>query len=49
MYCRPRCHSSYIGELKSVAYAYGFSPEMIDRLIALGYPPEEIEAFLYEV
>lgn len=50
-YCRPRYHSdgSYVGELKSVAYAYGFAPEMIDRLIALGYRPEEIEAFLYEV
>ena len=49
--CRPRYHSdgSYIGELKSVAYAYGFTPEMIDRLIALGYQPEEIEAFLFEV
>ena len=32
-----------IGELKSVACAFGYTPEMIDRLIARGYQPEEIE------
>ena len=38
----------YIDDLKSVAMAYGYSPNMIDRLIECGYLPEEIEEFLYE-
>ena len=44
----PKC-DNYIGELKSVACAFGYTPEMIDRLIAQGYQPEEIEEFLYEI
>ena len=39
----------YIRELKSVAHAYGFRTEVIDRLLAQGYQPEEIEEFLYEI
>ena len=47
----PRYQSdgSYIGELKSVAYAFGYAPGVIDRLLARGFQPEEIEAMLYEI
>jgi len=38
---------SYTDELKSVAGAFGYTPEMIDRLIDSGYMPEEIEEYLY--
>lgn len=38
---------SYIEELKSVAGAFGYMPEMIDRLLREGFLPEEIEEFLY--
>lgn len=41
--------ASHVDELKAVAYAYGYTPEMIDRLIALGHTPEEIEEYLYEI
>ena len=37
----------YIQELKSVAGAFGYTPEMIDRLLSEGFLPEEIEEFLY--
>ncbi len=40
---------SYLDELKSVAFAFGYSPAMIDRLIARGITPEEIEEYLYEI
>ena len=46
---RYRSDGSYVGELKAVAYAFGYTPEMIDRLISRGFRPEEIEAMLYEV
>lgn len=38
----------YIRELKSVAGAFGYSSDMIDRMLNRGYQPEEIEEFLYE-
>lgn len=38
---------TYIQELKSVAGAFGYTPEMIDRMLDYGYVPEEIEEFLY--
>ena len=40
---------SYVDELKSVAGAFGYTPEMIDRLIGQGFMPEEIEEYLYEM
>ena len=49
--CTPRYRSdgSYIGELKAVAYAFGYTPAMIDRLISRGFQPEEIEEMLYQM
>lgn len=38
---------AYIQELKSVAGAFGYTPEVIDRMLGYGYTPEEIEEFLY--
>lgn len=38
---------AYVRELKSVAGAFGYTPEMIDRMLGYGYMPEEIEEFLY--
>lgn len=38
---------TYLDELKSVAAAFGFTPEAIDRLIGQGFSPEEIEELLY--
>ena len=39
---------TYLDELKAVASAYGYSPDMIDRLSSHGFTTEEIEEFLYE-
>ena len=49
--CTPRYRSdgSYVGELKAVAYAFGYTPAMIDRLISRGFQPEEIEEMLYQM
>ena len=49
--CTPRYRSdgSYVGELKAVAYAFGYTPAMIDRLILRGFQPEEIEEMLYQM
>lgn len=38
---------SYLEEIKSVASAFGYAPEEIDRLSGLGFSPEELEEFLY--
>lgn len=38
---------AYVRELKSVAGAFGYTPEMIDQMLGCGYMPEEIEEFLY--
>lgn len=38
---------SYLEEVKSVAPAFGYAPEEIDRLAGLGFSPEELEDFLY--
>ncbi len=40
--------AEYIDELKAVAGAYGYSPQMIDRFLMEGFMPEEIEEYLYE-
>ncbi len=37
----------YLDELKAVATAFGYTPEMIDRLVARGFTPEDIEELLY--
>lgn len=39
-------NNEYVDSLKSVAYAYGYTPEVIDRMLAYGFCPEEIEDFL---
>ena len=38
---------SYLDEIKSVAPAFGYAPEEMDRLAELGFSPEELEDFLY--
>lgn len=38
---------SYLEEVKSVASAFGYTPEAIDRLAAMGFSAEELEEFLY--
>ncbi len=37
----------YIDELKSVAASFGYTPEMIDRLIDQGFSTDELEEMLY--
>lgn len=37
----------YIEELKSVAAYQGYSPEVVDTLLAEGFMPEEIEDYIY--
>ena len=37
----------YIRELKAAASAYGFSAEDIDRMLANGLTPAEIEEFFF--
>lgn len=44
--CR-RIQGDYIRNLKSVAGAYGISPDQIDQLLGDGFTPEEIEEYLY--
>ena len=39
--------SEYIQELKSVAGAFGCSPDEIDLLLSEGFSPEELEEYLY--
>ena len=41
--------SDYLEDLKSVAASFGYEPEVVDRLLACGHQPEEIEEFLYEM
>ena len=45
----PPCpmEDSYLNVIKSVAMAFGYAPEDIDQLCALGFTPEEIEEYLY--
>lgn len=44
----PRSESEHLVLLKSVAKAFGFTGEMIDRLLDQGFSTDEIEEFLYE-
>lgn len=39
--------SCYWDDLKSVAPAFGYTPDDIDALAAEGFSPEELEEFLY--
>ncbi len=39
--------TAYVQELKSVAGAFGYSPEAVDRMLAHGFTTDEIEEFLY--
>ena len=39
--------SNYLEEIKSVAMAFGYSPDEIDHLAEIGYTPEELEEMLY--
>lgn len=43
----PAPEDRYLEEVKSVASAFGYAPEEIDRLAGLGFSPEELEEFLY--
>lgn len=38
---------SHFDEIKSVAAAFGYTPEAIDRLAARGFSAEELEKLLY--
>lgn len=38
---------AYLEEIKSVASAFGYSPESIDRLAGMGFSAEELEEYLY--
>ena len=37
----------YLEEIKSVAAAFGYTPDEIDELAEEGFSPEELEEFLY--
>ena len=37
----------YIENLKSIAVYQGYTPEDIDRMLANGFSPEEIEEYIY--
>lgn len=42
-----RVGDSYIAELKTVAGSFGYSAQAVDRMIARGFTPQEIEEFFY--
>lgn len=44
---RQTAAESYLEEVKSVASAFGYAPEAIDRLASMGFSAEELEEFLY--
>jgi glucosamine 6-phosphate synthetase-like amidotransferase/phosphosugar isomerase protein len=41
------CTPDYVRDLKSVACAYGYSPEEIDELLETGFSLDEVEELLY--
>lgn len=45
--CSSPAAESHLEEIKSVASAFGYAPEEIDRLAGLGFSPEELEEYLY--
>lgn len=40
--------TNYLSQLKEMAKTFGYLPDMVDRLTAHGFAPEEIEEFFYE-
>ena len=38
----------YLEEIKRVSFAFGYTPEAIEHLAAIGFSAEELENFLYE-
>ena len=40
--------TNYLKQLRELAMSFGYTPEMVDRLSAHGFEPEEIEEFFYE-
>ena len=44
---RSTAQTSYLEEVKSVASAFGYTPDAIDRLANMGFEPEELEEMLY--
>lgn len=44
----PRSESEHLALLKSVAKAFGFTGEMVDRLLEQGFTIDDIEEILYE-
>ena len=49
LYAEPtKMESEHIRLLKSVARAFGFTGEMIDRLLDQGFTTDDIEEILYE-
>lgn len=46
--CAMETEQSHLDEIKSVAMAFGFTPEDIDRLAAEGFSADELEEILYE-
>lgn len=44
----PRSESEHLALLKSVAKAFGFTGEMVDRLLEQGFSTDDVEELLYE-
>lgn len=40
--------TNYLSQLKEMARTFGYLPDIVDRLTAHGFAPEEIEEFFYE-
>ena len=45
--CSMDAEQSHLDEIKSVAMAFGFTPEEIDHLAAEGFSADELEEVLY--
>lgn len=45
----PRTEAEHIRDLKSVAACFGYTGEMVDRLLQRGFTTDEIEELLYEM
>ena len=44
----PHSEEEHLALLKSVSKAFGFTEEMIDRLLEQGFSTDDIEEILYE-
>lgn len=47
--CPPGTETEHIRDLKSVAACFGYTGEMVDRLLQRGFTTDEIEELLYEM